>query len=236
LEMLHRRKPYLSTLHLGLQSPCTTIVAAASFTQLRELALSFTHDSRLDAVDILQIAQQFPNLIEINLAEQGPRPQVTGLDDNMVVDIIARHLLLVLHIALKVETAEPLTLRSIRSLGRHCPELTMINVSSITIDWDASDTVHEAGEVISTEIWSVDIALHEDQPSLPYNDGYDDNQEDSNRIDQLAASFSHLFPQLQYFNLTGGGEGESQFYERVRDHIVGYTEEYACPYCAAVTP
>jgi hypothetical protein len=215
LDMLHQLVPNLTTLRTKSQSPCTTISAIASFTKLQELRLSFDEDSSFDGEELLVLATECPNLRELIFAEESEHPKVAGLDDSMM-DRIARHLPSIKSLTLNVDTTKPLTMHSIRTLSSRCPKLEKLSLSSITIDWDELASRPD-DDVMSTKIWSIDIFLHDDQPLLPYNEGYDEEQTDSNRIAELASSFSSWFPKLAYFNLVGGGEGEVQFDDRVGD-------------------
>jgi hypothetical protein len=150
---------------------------------------------------LLLLAQSCPKLTEVTLAKDSYNPKVVSLNDD-TMDKVARHLLSIEVLHLIVDIRKPITLRSIRSLGRYCLKLEDLALCSIIFDWDELSNRPE-GDVISTSIWVMEVTLHDDQPLLPFNEPYEEYRRDSDRIAELASNFAHMFPKLASFSLTG---------------------------------
>lgn len=218
LARLSRHVPDLATLHATLPSSCTSIEAVVNYPRLKELHVSYDDGAILRRSDLLLIAESCPNLQCFVIGDACP-PQAEDLDD-LMIDKIAQGLpkLKEFKLQYKVETGnKSLTLQSVKSLGRHCPNLEDLKLSGISVDWEEGDGI------VSDSVWSLALDLHIDHaPLWPADYDPDSDNDDGGphvvskeRIGEMAECFARRFPKLQYFYLDGGGEGEEELQDRL---------------------
>ncbi|KAK8016619.1 hypothetical protein PG993_014808 [Apiospora rasikravindrae] len=218
LSLLSSHVPNLTSIHATILSPCTSIEAFVDYPRLRDLVVEFEDGGSFSGKDLLLIAENCPGLQLFEVRDEGARPQIEGLDDSMM-EKIASALPNIRELKLnKIDTGEkPLTMQSIKSLGSHCPNLKELVLSSISIDWDEGDGT------ISDSIWSLDLDLCSDH-TLLWPEDYDEDEDDGahvtkEQIAEMAERFGRRFPNMEYFNVSGGGEGEEQLNDRLGDFI-----------------
>ncbi|CAH0034701.1 unnamed protein product [Clonostachys rhizophaga] len=203
--------PSLVHAHIDFRPPCMSISEVANLKSITDLHLSFPHGSRFSGQALLSISRYCPALEVVTLAEHSDNhPEATGLNDKLV-DQIAMHLRNIRILSLNMGTETPLTLRSVRSLSKHCLELRKLVLSSFFISWEEVEGRAE-DDVISTRMKSMRLKLHGDQQLLQYNGTQD--RVNSEHIDKLARNFLGFFPSLGPIYLGGGGDGERQFMKR----------------------
>lgn len=221
LELLSRHVPVLATLHATLPSSCTSIEALVNYPRLKDLTVSFDDGATLHRTDLLLIAENCPELEHLMIGVACP-PRAKGLDD-LTMEKLAQGLTEIKNFQLHCEVdtgSEPLTLQSIKSLGRHCPNLKELDLSCISIDWEEGDN-----STISDSMWSLSLLLHRDYVPLwpedydPDADNDDGTHVSRERIAEMAERFARRFPKMEYFSLEGGGEGEEELNDRLGDVI-----------------
>ncbi|KAK7914114.1 hypothetical protein PG985_011817 [Apiospora marii] len=221
LGLLSRHVPGLATLQVTMPSSCTSIEPFVNYPQLKDLVVSYDDGAILQKTDLLLIAENCPDLQRLVIGDACP-PRAEGLDDSMM-EKIAQGLPRIKEFKLyyKVDTGnEPLTLQSIKSLGRHCPNLKELDLSCISIDWEEGDN-----STISDSIWSLGLLLHRDHVPLwpedydPESDNDDGTHVSKEDIAHMAERFACRFPSMEYFNLDGGGEGEEELNDRLGDIV-----------------
>ncbi|KAK8061790.1 hypothetical protein PG994_008156 [Apiospora phragmitis] len=122
------------------------IEAFVNYPRLKDLVVKFDSICEISfgfkGADLLIIAENCPELKSIVVGDEINYPHVEGLDDSMM-EKIARSLSNIKEFKLYGvdEFDEPLTLQSIKSLGRHCPNLKELALSFITIDWEEGDGI-----------------------------------------------------------------------------------------------
>ncbi|KAK7984306.1 hypothetical protein PG989_011708 [Apiospora arundinis] len=219
LNLLNRHVPSLVTLHARLTSPCTNLDTFARFQRLEDLVVKFDNGGSFKGAELLLIAENCPELQCIELGADDAGPHAEGLDDSMM-ERIAHSLpnikeFKLCHVDMRVK---PLTLRTIESLGRHCPNLKQLALSGISVDWKDGDGI------ISNSIWNLELELGRDE-TLLWPDDYDADHGDGAHaskedIAEMAKHFAHRLPSMTFFALSGGGEGEELLNENLDDIII----------------
>ncbi|KAK8104320.1 uncharacterized protein PG998_011353 [Apiospora kogelbergensis] len=217
LGLLSHHMPNLSTLHAKLLHPCNSMEALASYPRLKDLKVTLSEVTRFTGADLLLIAENCPELQSIEVGHDGPRPSAEGLDDSMM-ESIARNIPNIQEFKLQKVDTEALTLESIKSLGRHCPKLKDLSLSYVSIDWEDGD------ELISDSIWCLNLELHSELHTRLWPDDYDEDGDGEAPVSReqiigMAEHFGRRFPSMEYFYLSGGGEGEEVFNEVLGDFI-----------------
>ncbi|KAK8072800.1 hypothetical protein PG996_006148 [Apiospora saccharicola] len=219
LVLLSRHVPSLETLHATLPSTCTSIKAIVNYPRLKDLRVSYDDGAILRKEDLLLIAENCPGLQCLEIGEACP-PRAEDLDD-LMIEKMAQGLPQLKEFTLiyKVNTgSKPLTLQSIKSLGRHCPHLGQLKLTCISIDWEEADN-----NIISDSVWTMDLLLHMDHvPLWPEDyDRHSDNDDGTHvskeHIAEMGQRFARRFPKMSSFFLDGGGEGEEELQMAVDD-------------------
>jgi hypothetical protein len=215
LENLTGYMPNLETLSLQLQNlPPShhTLASASNFTRLRNLTVHFSPQSSVSGHDLVILAQNCPELVELSLGEdEGCRPTSSAITDS-TIDDMAQKMPKIADLSLLFDSPDLLTWRSLLSLARYCKNLEMLALSC-NFAWQ--EAVNGAQENIFPSLWSLEIVLDED-----HRDGQfiDDSEE---TINTFAARFATLAPKLSTFQIEGGNQVDRALEVAIEDICMG---------------
>jgi hypothetical protein len=198
LENLARYMPNLMTLCLHLQNlPPShhTLASASNFTRLRSLIVHFSPQSSLSGHDLVILAQNCPELVELSLGEdEGCRPTSSGITDS-TIDDMAQKMPRISELSLIFDRPDLLHSRSLLSLARYCKNLEVLKLSC-NFAWQV--LVKDAQENIFPSLWSLEIILDENHRDVHFINL------DEETINTFAARFAVLAPKLTSFEIEGG--------------------------------
>lgn len=210
LEELHHFMPNLQvlTLHNSELPPSHHILSAASkFTLLKKLKIQLAEDSSITGQELVQLAENCPGLKELYIAEdQAPTiPSATDIT-NPLIDTFARNLPALQELYLIFKAPDPLTFASLRSLGRHCPDLALLTLSC-NVAWDEVQDM--SPEVVFPKLWY--LKLH------PNGNQLDLGLEAEEAIQGVAKKIAAIVPKIMDFGFEDATEMEDLLEDAMTD-------------------
>ncbi|CAG8973850.1 hypothetical protein HYALB_00005595 [Hymenoscyphus albidus] len=192
LELLARNAPALETLELSSQDlpPSRHILlAAAGFTKLRRLIISFGQSSRIYGEDLLLLSQECPCLTCLSIqSNKGFHPKGLDISDNLIEEV-AQNLTELITLTICIDSPSPLTQRAVYSVIRHCKDISYLHMSC---DFNWRETVDGVPEFTSAKMLSMTLLLNENGPLA------DANEELANRLRKRLVL---LTPAMKYLYL-----------------------------------
>jgi hypothetical protein len=217
LELLHRFIPKLRGLTLENEElgPSHQILLAASrFTALTELKIQLGEASRISSQELVQLARNCPKLRKLSIAEDQSAaciPSASGITDELMENFARNapylhELCLIFNPQLPVTLHSP-TFQSLRSLGRHCPDLIILTFFC-SMDWDGFR--QSSSEILFSELWFLKLfGLH----SL--------DTDDEDVVKDLAKKLMSISPKLMDFSIDEPTEAEELLEDAVTHMCYG---------------
>ena len=220
LELVHQMVPGIGTIgvfneHLGTTD--NVLSALSRFQQLTRVLVRLSWGSTIRNTELLQLARGCPGLTNVQIGFGGwfELPFGIGITDDLL-DNLARSLPNIHQLTLTFRSdTRPGLIRTLQTLGRHCPQLKKLELSC-TSDWELLSDVPKELPLGQFGRLSFFVEKHMQRSFT--------KEECSRLLTLWQANAGVWFPQTKAFHIQASDIWEAAFEEVVHGFALGHTD------------